>query len=308
MVHHQWLRPKTSPSLPIENDSSSILSNQTQYPQLSTRRSTHEFFSRTSLSDSSVATRSTNNLFLSAEQHADINLPEHRIKIRIEEAKNAAAAMVRKALQGSREMRPTDRLSTHDSTMSAPQAGPSARSSSSLSNASRRSSSLISRPLTRFKSMRERSRRNAISFKAGSSSDGAAARDLVARLDEVNGVAMDDSQVQTTSGGSAARASAAEHNKNQQTPSSSSNTTSTESDSHSDSMPHPKKRRGPRGFLPITESGDFYFPDEQVDSDQGVDEFTERRRSKPSVRFGKFNNILPLVLPNPYANGHPKGS
>jgi hypothetical protein len=120
-------------------------------------------------------------------------------------------------------------------------------------------------------------------------------RQMIPEWNNADGTAviMPSTWHSTIAPGSAARASAAEHNHNKShvdavaeqhdagTPS---------EEEMSDDMRMAKKRRGVKGkFTPIAENGESLWPEyDLLDAENGVDEFTDRRRSKPPARTGKF--------------------
>jgi hypothetical protein len=168
MVHNSWLRPKTSLGLPTNNNDSSIHQNSTD-TQPDTRRATQEYLFRPSFGEP-LARKSTTELG-NLYEHSGLSQPERTFKSRVQEAKS----IVRKALQGSREMRPVPELSSTDSGLTMNTAPPNhALSSRPQSNhggrARHRESSTTPRTFSRMRSIRERTRRNAVgafSFRSG---------------------------------------------------------------------------------------------------------------------------------------------
>jgi hypothetical protein len=168
MVHNSWRRPKTSLGLPTNNNNSSIHQNSTD-TQPDARRATQEYLSRPSFGEL-LARKSTTELS-SLYDRSGLSQRERTLWSRVEEAKS----IVRKALHGNREMRPVPELSSTDSGLTV-NTTPSSHTQSSRSpsahssRARQRESSTIPRPFSRMRSIRERTRRNAVgafSFRSG---------------------------------------------------------------------------------------------------------------------------------------------
>jgi hypothetical protein len=239
---YSFLRPKTSSGLSsIHNDStiysptatttittSSTSTSANPSFHLSARRSTQEFLSRPSFSSSAetrIVTKSTGNLAQAfSRRHRD---PEHkkdresegRLRKGVDDVKFAAAAMVRKALQGSREMRPIERLApltTNVSTDPYSSSSPATNTRSRDRPPSRQSSTSLR------KHYFHRHRRGAVSLRSGKHQAISPSDREITHVGEVSlGMAMAmipalSPTISLTIPGSAARASAAEHNKSQQ--------------------------------------------------------------------------------------------
>jgi hypothetical protein len=340
MVHNAWLRPKTSSGLPsTNNDSSSLLpANKTSSsssstaagsaplladntPSLSSRRSTHDFSFYSRVRPSSGYS-SYNG---STDNSAQLPHSRNRFKAGIDEARVAFSAMARKALQGNRDMRPVDRLSTHDSSLGVVGEG-SSSSSSTLSSLppARPSSSVSTTPrlpagnnksgIRRFKSLRDRARRSVAHAMVPRSqlNHGSDAEEthITTPMEDIwpeyHNWTMDaavaspspspssSSSLPWTAGGapgSAARASAAEHNYKAHVDALAGQQHVMDDEEMSDDMRTLKKRRAGKSgcCIPIKEDGELVYQyDSVVDADPGVDEFTDRRRSKPPARTGEF--------------------
>jgi hypothetical protein len=238
---YSFRRPKTSSGLSSIHNDSTIYSplTQTSAPTststsanpanpLTTRRSTQEFVSRPSFSstrETRLVTKSTSNLALAFTRrnrdpdHRKDREGEGRLRRGVDDVKYAAAAMVRKALQGSREMRPIDRMKPVHTHSAADSSHSFSRDPSSSPSSNTRSRD---RPPTRAGSIsglrsQFNRRRGAVSTRSVKSyANNPSERDLAPPEMSMLTPNVISPTMPLPIPGSAARASAAEHNKSQQ--------------------------------------------------------------------------------------------
>jgi hypothetical protein len=241
MVSYSFRRPKTSSGLPTTNNDSTIICSTATASSyhLPTRRSTQDFLSRPSFSGSivetTVAPPTGGLLQLKRSRTRDREDGEgQRIRFRkgVDDVRCAAAAMVRKALQGSRDMRPIDRL-TPINPVDMFDSGTSSPSDIPARSRERDRSRDMTRPVTEHRTLPETSfsrwrasfrhtRRNAVSAHSGKSRAYGLANEHrgTTRYENMVPNSMAAVALSPTSSlpppGSAARAAAAEHNKCQQ--------------------------------------------------------------------------------------------